>query len=209
MYNSGWGDFYPFSTQALCDKMPYNFATTANNAQTAITMSWDTPLSGAPDHYFLYLENLGTGDVYAWNNIPGNATSKTKYNLAPGEYSWKIRGACGPDGTSWATPFSNPITYTLGSTRLVNSSAANLDVYPNPSRDIFNVTFTTEEKQTIIVKVVNVIGEEIFTENLTEFVGQYTKVIDMNNQAKGVYFLELTSLKLGVKKNYSSIIMIY
>ena len=40
--------------------------------------------SGAPDHYFLHLTNLATGQVYAWNNIP-NATSKTKYNLAPGE----------------------------------------------------------------------------------------------------------------------------
>ena len=69
MYTSGWGDFYPFSTQALCDKMPYNFSTTANNPQTAIIMSWDIPLSGEPDHYFLYLENLGTGDVYAWNDI--------------------------------------------------------------------------------------------------------------------------------------------
>ena len=65
----------------------------------------------------------------------------------------KIRGACGPDGTSWATPFSNPITYTLGSTRLVNSSIANLDVYPNPSGDVFNVTFTSEINQIILMKV--------------------------------------------------------
>ena len=76
MYHSGWGEYAPFSTQAPCDKMPYNFATTSNNAQTAITMSWNTPLTGAPDHYFLYLENLGTGDVYAWNDIPGEATTK-------------------------------------------------------------------------------------------------------------------------------------
>ena len=201
MYTSGWGDFYPFSTQALCDKMPYNFSTTSNNPQTAITMSWDTPLSGEPDHYFLYLENLGTGDVYAWNDIPGNATSKTKYNLAPGEYSWKIRGACGPDGTSWATNFSQPISYTLGGSKLEKSSIANLDVYPNPSRDVFNVTFTSEEEQTMTVMVVNVIGEEIFTEYLTEFVGQYTKVIDMNNQPKGVYFLEIKmSTRVGINK---------
>ncbi|MEE3037764.1 MAG: T9SS type A sorting domain-containing protein, partial [Bacteroidota bacterium] len=67
------------------------------------------------------------------------------------------------------------------------------DVYPNPSRDIFNVTFTSEEAQTISVKVVNMIGEAIYTEELTDFVGQCTKVVDMNTQPKGVYFLEITA----------------
>ena len=149
MYTSGWGDFYPFSTQALCDKMPYNFSTTSNNPQTAIIMSWDTPLSGEPDHYFLYLENLATGDVYAWNDIPGNATSKTKYNLAPGEYSWKIRGACGTNGTSWATPFSSPEFYSLGSNR-INNINYKLNIFPNPSIDIVNINIELEKNKIFI-----------------------------------------------------------
>ena len=199
MYHSGWGDFSTFSTQAPCDKMPTNLTTAAaNNAQTAITMSWDTPDSGAPDHYFLELTNVATGQVWAWNNIPGTDNFKSKYGLTAGEYSWRIRGACGTNGTSWATIFSQPVTYTLGGARLENSSVANLDVYPNPSRDIFNVSFTSEEAQTMTVKVVNMIGEEIFTEELTEFVGQYTQVIDMNTQPKGVYFLEITTSTGGI-----------
>ena len=201
MYHSGWGDFSTFSTQAPCDKMPTNLTTAAaNNAQTAITMSWDTPDSGAPDHYFLELTNVATGQIWAWNNIPGTDNSKSKYGLTAGEYSWRIRGACGTNGTSWATIFSQPVTYTLGGARLENGSVANLDVYPNPSRDIFNVTFTSEEAQTMTVKVVNMIGEEIFTEELTEFVGQYTQVIDMNTQPKGVYFLKITTSTGGINK---------
>ena len=99
MYHSGWGDFSTFSTQAPCDKMPTNLTTAAaNNAQTAITMSWDTPDSGAPDHYFLELTNVATGQVWAWNNIPGTDNSKSKYGLTAGEYSWRIRGACGTNG---------------------------------------------------------------------------------------------------------------
>ena len=43
------------------------------------------------------------------------------------------------------------------------------------------------------VKVVNMIGEEIFTEELTKFVAQYMQVIDMNTQPKGVYFLKITT----------------
>ena len=194
MYHSGWGDFSAFTTEAPCDKLPTNLTTSSNGANTAVIMSWDTPESGAPDHYFLEMTNLTTGAVYEWNYQDGESNSRTKFGQNPGdEISWRIRGACGSNGTSWATIFTQPVTYTLGGARLASEVVSQLDVYPNPSRDIFNVTFTSEEAQTISVKVVNMIGEEIYTEELTDFVGQYSKVVDMNTQPKGVYFLEITT----------------
>ena len=80
-----------------------------NGANTAITMSWDTPESGEPDHYFLELTNDITGQQWQWNDIAGEQTSKTKFNLSSGDYSWRIRGACGENGTSWATIFTQPV----------------------------------------------------------------------------------------------------
>ena len=50
------------------------------------------------------------------------------------------------------------------------------------------------------IKLVNTIGKEVFTEELAEFVGQYTQVIDMNTQPKGVYFLEILTSKGGINK---------
>ena len=196
MYHSGWGDFSAFTTEAPCDKLPTNLTTSSNGANTAVIMSWDTPESGAPDHYFLEMTNLTTGAVYEWNYQDGESNSRTKFGQNPGdEISWRIRGACGSNGTSWATIFTQPVTYTLGGARLASEVVSQLDVYPNPSRDIFNVTFTSEEAQTISVKVVNMIGEAMYTEELTDFVGQYTKVVDMKTQPKGVYFLEITTNK--------------
>ena len=134
------------------------------------------------------------------NNIAGNSNSKTKFGLTTGDdYSWRIRGACGTNGTSWATSFTAPVYYTLGGERLAGP-VANLDVYPNPSRDIFNVTFESAKAQTMTVRVVNMIGEEVYTEELIEFVGSYNKVIDMNTQPKGVYFLEITTTNGGINK---------
>jgi hypothetical protein len=43
------------------------------------------------------------------------------------------------------------------------------------------------------VRVVNVIGEELLLDNLQQFIGEYTKQIDLSNNAKGVYFLEITT----------------
>ena len=198
MYHSGWGDFHAFSTQDLCDKLPTNLITSgvANNSFSFITMSWDTPTSGEPDHYFLELTNLTTGQVWAWNNIPGNSNSKTKYNLTSGDdYSWRIRGACGTNGTTWATIFSEPVYYTLGGARFDNDIVSDLNVYPNPSRDLFNISFSSDELQSISIRVVNVIGEEIFKQELIDFDGTYTHELDMSKKSKGVYFLEISSEK--------------
>ena len=75
----------------------------------------------------------------------------------------------------------------------VGSTISNLDVYPNPSRDMFNVTFTSEDVQDLEVRVINIIGEEIIKEDLQQFVGEYVKVIDLNNYDKGIYLLKITT----------------
>ena len=194
-YHSGWGDFSYFTTEEICNKMPVNLSTSSNGANTAITMSWDLPLSGTPDHYFLELNNENTGQQWLWNNIPGSQTSKSKFGLTQGEYSWRIRGACGTNGTTWATIFSEPVYYTLGGARLDNDIVSDLNVYPNPSRDLFNISFSSDELQSISIRVVNVIGEEIFKQELIDFDGTYTHELDMSKKSKGVYFLEISSEK--------------
>ena len=107
----------------------------------------------------------------------------------------RIRGACGTNGTTWATIFSEPVYYTLGGARLDNDIVSDLNVYPNPSRDLFNISFSSDELQSISIRVVNVIGEEIFKEELTDFDGTYTHEMDMSKKSKGVYFLEISSEK--------------
>ena len=39
------------------------------------------------------------------------------------------------------------------------------------------------------------IGEEIISDNLEQFIGEYTKQIDLNNNPKGIYFLEIETDK--------------
>ena len=39
----------------------------------------------------------------------------------------------------------------------------------------------------------NVIGEEIINDNLEKFIGEHTKQIDLSKNAKGIYFLEITT----------------
>ena len=199
-YHSGWGEFSAFTTQDPCDKLPTNLSTTSgNNANTAITMSWDTPTSGQPHHYFLELTNETTGQVFSWNNLAGSSTSKTKYGQSSGDqFKWRIRGACGENGTSWATSFTGYEYYTLGGDRLgndsqLNSKLTNISVYPNPSRGEFNISFDLESRQDVYLSITNYLGEVIFTEELKDQEGQYNKTIDLGNKANGIYMLNITT----------------
>jgi hypothetical protein len=62
------------------------------------------------------------------------------------------------------------------------------------------VTFTSEDVQNLKVRILNVIGEEIINEDMQQFVGEYTKQIDLSNNAKGIYFLEIETYNRIINK---------
>lgn len=66
-----------------------------------------------------------------------------------------------------------------------------MDLYPNPNNGTFTLNFQTDSKEAITVKVLSIQGKEVFREEIKDFSGSYTKKIDITNQAKGVYFLNI------------------
>jgi hypothetical protein len=56
---------------------------------------------------------------------------------------------------------------------------------------VFNVSFTSDNKQSIEVRLVNLVGEIIFTENLENFEGEYSHSFNLEQYSKGIYLLEL------------------
>ena len=54
------------------------------------------------------------------------------------------------------------------------------------------MAFTSEDVQDLEVRVINVVGEVVYTEDLQQFVGEYTKSIDLATYTKGI-FLEITT----------------
>ena len=121
-----------------------------------------------------------------------------KYGLTGGTtYRAQGRTFCDANVTSYKSTWTSPVFWTqpgVAPIRLEGGSAiTNFDVYPNPSKDIFNISFVSEEVQNLEVKVLNMIGEVVYTEGLESFVGEYTKQINLSSYTKGVYFLEITT----------------
>lgn len=121
---------------------------------------------------------------YFWNN---GAIAPTINPTTNGWYWCFIKDA--NDCLSDTTFFE--VTNIISNTYENNNSIKRLIVYPNPSADIFNINFTSTQKQDITISIINVIGEEIFNDELSWYKGHYRKEIDLTNKAKGIYFLDI------------------
>jgi hypothetical protein len=64
-------------------------------------------------------------------------------------------------------------------------------VYPNPTRDIFTIKFFNESAEVLNVRVINILGELIYSESHSNHSGDYSKVITLKNNTKGIYFVEI------------------
>ena len=62
------------------------------------------------------------------------------------------------------------------------------------------ISFSSETIQSIDVRIMNVMGEEIVSEKTEQFIGEYTKKISLENQSKGIYFLEIKTKNEIIKK---------
>ena len=191
---SAWSAIQNFTTADEC-KNVINFVVSTPTT-TKATFVWDTTAAYSFARIKLRVDT--TGGV--WTTAGGfgvmyPALSKSKNGLTPGQtYRASARTWCDPTGGTYrADSWTSPIFWTQPtSVRLEGVSAINnLSIYPNPSRDIFNVSFTSDAKQDLSIRILNVIGEELVSEDLEQFIGEYTKQIKLSDNAKGIYFLEI------------------
>ena len=122
--------------------------------------------------------------VYEWNTgeITGQITP-----LVDGDY-WVIvtdSNECISDTSFFKVEWMHTSVEDFNIDRLV--------IYPNPSRDIFNIEFTSLLRQNLEIRIINSIGEIIYLENLENYNGKYSKAINLKEYSKSFYFLEITT----------------
>jgi hypothetical protein len=193
---STWSAIQNFTTTDECPNV-INFAVSSPTT-TKASFTWDT--TSAYSFARIKLRVDTTGGV--WTSAGGfgvfyPALSKDKNGLNPGtSYRAQARTWCDPTGGAYRSAAWSPLVFWTQPTsvRLEGGSAINnLFIYPNPSRDIFNISFTSDTKQNLSVRIFNVIGEELINDKLEQFIGEYTKAIDLATYTKGVYILEITT----------------
>jgi beta-glucanase (GH16 family) len=191
---STWSAIQNFTTADECPNV-INFAVSTPTT-TQAEFTWDTTAAYSFARIKLRVDTTGA----VWTSAGGfgvfyPALTKDKNGLTPGtSYRAQARTWCDPTGGAYRSTSWSPLVFWTQPTsiRLEGGSSINsLAIYPNPSRDIFNVSFTSDTKQNLKVRIMNVIGEELLSDDLEQFIGEYTKQIDLSNNAKGIYFLEI------------------
>jgi hypothetical protein len=192
-----WHSGGTFTTLAVCDNVTNLTANPVNSTKT--NFCWTLPTSTYSFVRLKYREDVA-GSLFS--NIGGTGVMapeicKTKNGLAPGtNYRVMWRTWCNPAGGPYrSAQWDGPTLWTQPTSIRVESGTSinNLAIYPNPSRDIFSVSFSSEDVQNLEVRIINIIGEVIYSENLQQFFGEYTKQVDLSTYKKGVYFLEITT----------------
>lgn len=84
----------------------------------------------------------------------------------------------------------------------INELATNikLNVYPNPSNGVFNVSLTTIESTKVNIQVVSSNGKVVFVKENLDLYGQNDLQIDLSSYAKGMYQLIISNDKGLVNK---------
>jgi len=199
--SSAWSPMGYFTTDDDCPNVT-NFTAIPGPQSQKVVFTWDTLGSYSMVRIKLRVDSISNPVGSDWQTAGGfgvnyPALTVNKWGVVAGEtYRGQARTWCDPNGGLYRSTNWTPLIWWTQPTVIRvegGTTITNLEVYPNPSRDIFNVSFTSEDVQSLEVRIINVIGEVVYTENLVEFVGEYTKQIDLDTYAKGVYFLEITT----------------
>lgn len=74
------------------------------------------------------------------------------------------------------------------------STANNLNLYPNPANSLVNVSFNLADKSEVTVNVYNTLGELVYTENKGEMApGAQLVAVNTENFSNGMYMVELVA----------------
>ena len=196
---NNWHSEGTFITLDRCPNVGNLSATTPSSSRAKFT--WD---DSNGSYSFLRIkirvDSISNPTSSSWVNSGGfginyGTFSSIKNGLVPGEtYRAQAKTWCDPAGGPYKAPSWTPLIFWTqpSSVRLEGGTFINnLAIYPNPSRDIFSVSFSSEDVQNLEVRIINVIGEIIYSENLQQFFGEHTKQVDLAAYTKGVYFLEI------------------
>ena len=105
-----------------------------------------------------------------------------------------------PDGSPWRET-NIPIPSIQTTSFVDENQLSDLIIYPNPTNHMLNINFFSKNTNDVIVKVTNTIGEVVFMNSIENHYGEYTNAIDLSDHAKGVYFLEISTIdNLVIKK---------
>ncbi|MBI4931802.1 MAG: VCBS repeat-containing protein [Bacteroidetes bacterium] len=154
--------------------------------------------------YDLLRDDNSTGVWNVINSVAGTQQTVTDPNYATYQStaSWRVKTQW---GISCTASIKNPVSmatnlnssrsnvYKVNNPISVNEAVNNfyVNIYPNPNSGIFTLDLRNNISGSAIIKVYNVLGEEVKQINCLGCKSKTT--IDLSKQSKGVYYLQIST----------------
>ena len=76
-----------------------------------------------------------------------------------------------------------------------NLNPSQFNYYPNPNHGRFNLKFSLKSKEEVTIKIMDILGNEVYKEKILDFQGDYDNRIDLSGKEKGLYILQIHQKK--------------
>ncbi|MDQ3047146.1 MAG: T9SS type A sorting domain-containing protein [Bacteroidota bacterium] len=97
------------------------------------------------------------------------------------------------DANSCSNSASQNITVEICTGVEESISSAEINVYPNPTSGSFSISFSNVTISEVMISIVDIQGKEVFNSMENNVSGSFTKQINLENIAKGMYYIKLST----------------
>lgn len=161
-----------------------------SQAATSATIKWTDNSTNETGYR---VERSITNDstfVEVANNLGQNTSIYISPNLTPGTtYYYRVRAL---NGTGYSD-YTNVLEVAFGVGINTKQSFSEMNVFPNPSANIFNVEIVDAYRGLTSINVLDELGRVVVSEKINKTEDVLKSNIDLSNYSNGVYILQITS----------------
>lgn len=140
-----------------------------------------------------------SGNQWYLNGNPISGATNQTYTVAQnGSYTVVVT----TNGCSSA-PSAPKVMSTVGIKQSISTSTFN--AFPNPNDGNFTVSFSASDRSDYILELKNGLGQLIYRELINDFIGTYSKQLNITEFGRGVYFVSLLNTRSEIVKK----VMVY
>jgi hypothetical protein len=148
-------------------------------------------------------DRMSNGNIYV-NASGGQGGAGVMYevdqsgNIVWGPYNAQspkgFRYECDYPGIIALEPYMNSETSScFNSTSVESVNKEGLSVYPNPTNSDITIEFESSINSDIKIGVYNTLGQEVFSQQINSFSGQFKQEIDLKDFSEGIYIVNVIS----------------
>lgn len=158
---------------------------------TSLALSWDSAINA--NRYFL---NIKPASSSTWGGLTSYGLAYTFNNLSPAtNYHIRVRTTCNIGTTvNSNSAFTDTIftaTTALPNKMITGSIDLPIAIYPNPTRDLLQIDYSSISDELVRVLVLDLAGRAVYSVETTPLIGENNFTLNLSSLQDGLYVVRV------------------